>query len=197
MSCVLTLGEKFPDVQGMSVGGILMRRSRIRDCRGVAAIELVVVASLVMLVVGMAVPIVNIQEEAQQRARVLGDLRQLAADMTNYRKHTGTWPQYFRFAHGDGTAAFCEDTCFGSDIQAVHISRFLVSNSPPVKNWRGPYMGVSRADAWGNRYVVVFQTGPSGARPYSWVLSAGLDQVFSTRPTDRALCGDDLGIRLR
>jgi hypothetical protein len=165
--------------------------------RAIATTELVVLAMLVLFTVGLVVPIVEQREASDRRARTLGDLRQLAHDVTLYYGDTGTWPSGFNFAHTDGPAAEGEEISFGSSRRALHIRELLLTNRPPVPNWRGPYLSLCRPDGWGNRYVVVLDTSAQGKRPSGWVLSAGPDQCFNTAPHHRVPAGDDLGIRLR
>jgi hypothetical protein len=174
-----------------------MHTHRQRLKRAIATTELVVLAMLVLFTVGLVVPIVEQREESARRAHTLGDLRQLAHDLTNYYRDTGTWPSGISFAHTDGPAAEGEERSFGSSRRAVHIRELLLTNRPPVPNWRGPYLSLCRPDGWGNRYVVVLDTNAPGKRPSGWVLSAGPDQLFNTAPHHRVPAGDDLGIRLR
>lgn len=164
---------------------------------GVTTVNFVVLGAVLVLALGVAVPVLNDRITAAERAQALGDLRRLAADVLNYQKDTGVWPSHARFTFTDGGPAYGEADCFGGESGAEHISTFLVSNTRRVRNWRGPYMTVSRPDPWRHRYVVVLGNLHGDGGPYGWVLSAGPDGVFQTRKTDPGLCGDDLGLRLR
>ena len=160
-------------------------------------IELVVIAAVLFLILGLAVPLVRERITTNARAQALGDLRRIAADIMTYKKDTGIWPTHCTFAYTDGANALDEDHCIGDNSNADHISTFLAVNKPPVPKWRGPYMSISRADPWEHRYVVVLEGLRSPSRPYAWILSAGPDGVFQTTKADRKIQGDDLGLLLR
>ncbi len=172
----------------------------LRDKRlGIAAPDIIVTICAVLLVLGTAIPAVNEHMAASARARALGDLRQLAADVSNYYRDTGSWPVDRSFAYTDGLPAEGEEDRIGSPSASGHLARFLVTNEPPVRNWKGPYMSISRPDPWGHRYVVTFEglrRSPLEAR-HGWVLCAGPDGVFQTGADDSELRGDDLGLALR
>lgn len=174
-----------------------MRAWSVNSTSGVALIELVILASLLLLVAGLTVPAVNDRVEAEARARALGDLRHLAADVLNYQRDTGRWPEDARFAFTDGPPAPGERAGFGSTLDGTHVSAFLSVNELRVPGWRGPYMSISRADPWGRRYVIVLAGLRGPLSPYGWILSAGRDGVFQTGARDRDLRGDDLGLLLR
>ena len=174
-----------------------MRSWRYDRTGGIATIELVVIAAVVLLAVGLAVPIVQNQVVATAKAQAIGDLRQMAADILNYYNDTGRWPNSAPFAFTNGAPAIGESESIGSDSDALHVSKFLVANKPSVPNWRGPYMSISRPDPWGHRYVIVLEGLASPRSPYGWILSAGPDGVFQTSRNDPGAQGDDLGLLLR
>ena len=165
--------------------------------RGVALTELVIWSVMLMLVTGMVVPVVNERMEVEARGRALGDLRHLAADVLNYRRDTGEWPAGARFAFTKGLPAQGEDVTFGNRHHGMHVSSFLAANERDLPNWRGPYMGISRPDPWGQRYVLLLQGLEGPLTPHGWLLSAGPDGIFQTGSSDRGVQGDDLGLRLR
>jgi hypothetical protein len=162
-----------------------------------AAIDLVVLATVVVLLIGVSVPIVRHYTVAGDKTEALGDVRRIASDVLNFNRDTGTWPSHAVFAFSDGEQALSETHSFGSSDEATHLSRILVTNDPPVPNWRGPYMSLSRPDPWGHRYVVLLEGLQRPGTPYPWVISAGPDGVFQTTSDDRRLRGDDLGLLLR
>jgi len=174
-----------------------MRSWGCRGTGGTATIELAVIGVVVVLALGLAVPIIRDQAVATAKAQAIGDLRQLATDILNYYSDTGRWPNSAPFAFTNGAPAVGESHAIGSDSDAVHISKFLASNKPPVPNWRGPYMSISRPDPWGNRYVIVLEGLSSPRSPYGWILSAGPDGVLQTSKRDPELQGDDLGLLLK
>ena len=174
-----------------------MLASRLSRSRGIATVQLVALGSFLTLVLGVLVPMFCQRIAAQEKARAIGDLRQLAGDIVNYRRDTGCWPDHSTFAYADGTPAVDEQSCFGSESRAQHISNFLAVNEPPVPGWRGPYMSLSRPDPWGHRYVMALKQLDDPAKTCRWILSAGPDGVFQTCGTDRELQGDDLGFVLR
>lgn len=173
-------------------------RTRRRDRQyGLAAPDMIVTACIILLVLGTAVPAINGHMVASAKARALGDLRQLAADVLNYHRDTGIWPAAGGFAFTDGSPAQGEDDRVGNPSVSSHIARFLVTNEPPVRNWKGPYMSISRPDPWGRRYVVALGGLRGPGDGHGWVLCAGPDGVFQTGAGDAELRGDDLGLALR
>lgn len=174
-----------------------MRSRRYKYVRGVALTELVIWSILLLLATGLAVPAVNERIAAEARARALGDLRHIAADVLNYQRDTGLWPEGARFAFTDGLPAMGEDAAFGSELDGVHVAMFFSVNGRRARGWRGPYMGVSRPDPWGHRYVLLLEGLRGPLCPHGWLLSAGPDGIFQTGPSDRGVQGDDLGLLLR
>lgn len=174
-----------------------MRSRRYTFMKGVALTELVIWSVLLLLVTGMVVPAVNERIAAEARAQALGDLRHITADVLTYRRDTGLWPTGARFAFTDGSPALGEDAAFGRKLDGMHVAMFLAVNEGRVLGWRGPYMGVSRPDPWGHRYVLLLEGLRGPLRPHGWLLSAGPDGIFQTGPRDRDIQGDDLGLLLR
>lgn len=174
-----------------------MRSRRRTLLRGVALTELVIWSVLLLLVTGMVVPAVNEQIAVEARGRALGDLRHIAADVLNYRRDTGLWPDGGRFAFTNGSPAVGEDVTFGRESEGIHVAGFLAVNERAVPKWRGPYMGISRPDPWGQRYVLLLEGLRGPTSPHGWLLSAGPDGILQTGLSDRGVQGDDLGLRLR
>ncbi len=174
-----------------------MRPRRDRSTSGVALTELVIWSILLSLVAGMVVPAVNERIAVEARGRALGDLRHIAANVLNYRRDTGQWPGGARFAFTDGEPAAGEYVTFGSELNGRHVAMFLGVNERRVLGWSGPYMGISRPDPWGHRYVILLDGLKSPLSPHGWLLSAGPDGTIQTGSTDRDVQGDDLGLRLR
>ncbi|MFO7897543.1 MAG: hypothetical protein R6V58_00610 [Planctomycetota bacterium] len=174
-----------------------MKAHRNERLGGALAVQLVILGSMLVMAVAVAVPVVSGRRLGAARARALGDLRRLAADITTYHKDTGTWPGGSNLAVTDGDPAGGEARAYGDDDEAIHISKFLTINQADVDGWHGPYMSMSRSDPWGHRYVVVLEGLRSREPPYAWALSAGPDGVFETGPSDEEVRGDDLGLRLR
>ncbi len=173
-------------------------RTRFHDRRsGIATADMIIAAAAILLVLGTAVPAINDHVVASAKARALGDLRQLAADVSNYRRDTGIWPGTGNFAFTDGAPAEAEEDRIGSPSASGHIARSLVTNEPPARNWKGPYMSISRPDPWGHRYVVTLDALRNRNSRHGWVLCAGPDGVFQTGSDDTELRGDDLGLALR
>ncbi len=161
------------------------------------AVQLTTIGAILIMATAIAIPVMGEQRLARERSQAFGDLRRLAADIMNYHKDTGAWPDQWAFTFTDGDPAAGEEARYGNPDRAVHVSRFLSINKARVEGWRGPYMGMARHDPWGNRYVVV--TGrPGPSRPvHLWVISAGPSGVFQTDPDDTSVKGDDLGLRLQ
>lgn len=170
---------------------------RDRSTSGVALTELVIWSVLLSLVAGIVVPAVNERIEVEAKGRALGDLRHIAADVLDYRRDTGLWPGDARFAFTNGAQAAGEYITFGNELSGKHITMFLAVNERRVLKWNGPYMGASRADPWGHRYVILLDGLRTPLNPHGWLLSAGPDGTFQTGSTDRDVQGDDLGLRLR
>ncbi|MFW6158064.1 MAG: hypothetical protein ACOC8E_01745 [Planctomycetota bacterium] len=164
---------------------------------GALAVQLVILGSMLVMAVAVVVPVVRGRKLGTERARALGDLRRLAADITTYHKDTGTWPGGANLAVTDGDPPAGEAHAYGDQSEPIHISKFLTINQADVDGWHGPYMSMSRSDPWGHRYVVVLEGLQSREPPYAWALSAGPDGILETGPSDDEVRGDDLGLRLR
>jgi len=172
-------------------------KTRRYGSRGAAALQFAFLGSVLVLAAGVTVPVVTSRVEANERARALGDLRRVAADILNYQRDTGVWPGHRRFAYTDGAPAHGEERACGSVRGGAHVSRFLTDNEPRTAGWKGPYMSVSRPDPWGHRYIVLLAGLQSPGPPYGWLLSAGPDGFFQTGVDDAKLKGDDLGLLVR
>jgi len=158
---------------------------------GFVADKLVIVIAG-FLALGVLLPVVKDRMQGGARAAALGDLRCMVADLGNYHRDIGVWPEC-GMAVSDGTAATGEFAWFRPTGEVVHISSFLGVNEAEAQGWRGPYLTGRRADPWGHRYVVFVPAGKSDRISTGWVLSAGPDGIFQTGRNAPEIHGDDLG----
>ena len=144
------------------------------------------------LVLGVLLPVVKDRMQGGARAAALGDLRCMVADLGNYSKDTGSWPDC-GMAVSDGAPAIGEFAWFRPSGQVLHMSSFLGLNEAEAQGWRGPYLTGCQPDPWGHRYVIFTpEDGSNG-----WVLSAGPDGVFQTGRNASEIHGDDLGFAIQ
>lgn len=150
--------------------------------RGFTLVEVIVVLSVVLLLTGIAVPMLSSYMEDGRRARAEAECRVLGAALTSFYKDVGVFPS----RNSSGTSGTCYVLLTGtstpttspwnarhnwitwgmSSTQGDLLNNHLLQNRPQgttgaaypttgSMRWRGPYVnGGSPLDPWGRPYVV-------------------------------------------
>lgn len=184
---------------------------RARRARGFTSVEVLVVLAVVVLLCGIAVPVVHGYLQEGKRAQAEAEAKMLAGALTSFFKDTGAMPARragggsrlyvlytgaslpsgnpFRSGHSFVDWALNADT---GDLLDNH----LLHNAPGgnadaaypaagAGRWRGPYLsGSSPLDPWGRPYVInVIASWFEHASNYKrlFVLSAGPNGVLDTQ----------------
>lgn len=150
--------------------------------RGFTLVEVIVVLSVVLLLTGIAVPMLSSYMEDGRRARAEAECKVIGAAMTSFYKDVGVFPAR--------NSAGTNNTCYvlftgptmptGNPFNAGHqwitwgrsaargdlLNYHLLQNRPQnapaaaypttgSMRWRGPYVnGTAPLDPWGRPYVV-------------------------------------------
>jgi len=164
---------------------------------GGASTQMLTMACVLFVVIGVGVVGTNSYNEADQRAQAIGDVRSLAEDILRFRNDMGDWPGLRVLAFTDGNPALGEMELAGGGVQVVAAMDLLGSNTKRLRCWNGPYLRVLRPDPWGCRYAIVLNGSREGAEMRGWILSAGPNGIIETHRGDADLQGDDLGLPIR
>jgi type II secretory pathway pseudopilin PulG len=112
---------------------------------GLAALELVIVVSVLVLLTGVLVPPIDRALRASQCSDALAAMQRLANAMRSYRHDTGAWP----------AARPMDDTEMVVDTAGDFSC--LLANTLDLPRWNGPYLvpaDEALIDPWGRPYVV-------------------------------------------
>lgn len=163
--------------------------ARRRAAAGFTLVEVIVVLAVVLLLTGIAVPMISGYMDDGRRARAEAELKVLAGAVTSFYKDVGVWPA--RSATGANNVLYT--LCSGPTLPTTNpfttnnnIGRWLIdgthgdtldnhllSNTPGGSaggaypstgsvRWRGPYLaGGSPLDPWGRPYLVTVRAGTS------------------------------------
>jgi prepilin-type N-terminal cleavage/methylation domain-containing protein len=198
-----------------------MNRSAHSNCRRVAEggftlVEVIVVLSVVLLLTGIAVPMLSSYLEDGRRARAEAEVKVVMAAASQLYKDVGTYPA----RNGSGTNNYLYTLYTGPAVTANpwssnhqwsswalnaqrgdRLDNHLAVNAPQGSTggaypttgnmrWRGPYVaGSTPLDPWGRPYVINVLSGyRTDAVNYKrmWVMSAGPNGVFDTDYRARA-----------
>lgn len=121
-----------------------MGRTETRET-GLAALELVIVVSILVLLTGVLVPSIDRARLNGQRSDAAAAMERLAVSIRQYHHDTGRWP--CESASGTRTASF----------EVAASLTCLRENSHELAGWRGPYVNDADAamrDPWGQPYVI-------------------------------------------
>lgn len=150
--------------------------------RGFTLVEVIVVLSVVLLLTGIAVPMLSSYMEDGRRAKAESEVKVIAAAMSSLYKDVGTYPT--RNSAGSNNQLYSLFT--GSTMPTTNpfaaghqwvtwamsaargdlLNNHLVANTPQGQSggayattgttqWRGPYFaGSTPLDPWGRPYVV-------------------------------------------
>ena len=156
--------------------------SPVRSQRGFTLVEVIVVLSVILLLTGIAVPMLSSYMEDGRRAKAQSEIKVIGASMMSLYKDVGTYPT--RNASGTTNTLYALFT--GSSMPtanpfaATHqwstwamnsargdlLDNHLTRNRPQNRaggaypttgpaTWRGPYFaGSTPVDPWGRPYVV-------------------------------------------
>lgn len=116
---------------------------------GFTLIELIIVITLIVILSGALLPVINTSRQEAKRAKVSAELDAIRAAAFVLHSDTDEWPP--EAATGAG----------------------LIDNSTSISDWIGPYLDEWKNDPWGNVYRIYDPaSGTSGDR---WAQSYGPD----------------------
>lgn len=156
--------------------------ARIGAQRGFTLVEVIVVLSVVLLLTGIAVPMLSSYMEDGRRARAEAECKVVGAAVLSFYKDLGVYPA----RNGSGTNNSCQVLLTGpttpttnpwnanhgwitagmSSTTGDRLDNHLLSNAPQGSTsaaypttgsmrWRGPYSnGGTPLDPWGRPYIV-------------------------------------------
>jgi len=168
------------------------------------AVEVVTVASVVLIVLGLVLPLMRNHRIEKDIVRARLNLRAIAAATRRFLDDTGLGP--CRDAQGRDRGLFWligpgePPTGVRSmlDGQWGRLEDHLHKNLPglrPYEGWRGPYLHTPTEDPWGRAYLVVLYPMFIEDDRDCIVISAGpngrLESGYSS-PRDLIAAGDDL-----
>ena len=154
---------------------------------GFTLVEVIVVLAVVLLLTGIAVPMISGYMGDGRRARAEAEVKVIASAVTSFYKDVGTWPA--RSSAGTDNSIYV--LCTGSTLPAANpfvrshrfsnwlldgthgdtLDNHLLNNTPGdaggaayattgSMRWRGPYSaGSLPVDPWGHPYLVTVIAG--------------------------------------
>ncbi|MGE3174645.1 MAG: type II secretion system protein GspG [Planctomycetota bacterium] len=156
---------------------------------GFTLVEVIVVLAVVLLLTGIAVPMISGYMDDGRRARAEAELKVLASAVTSFYKDVGVWPARSSAGTNNTLYVLCTGTTVPTTNQfsnnnalnrwlmdGTHgdtLDNHLLSNTPGgatggaypttgAVRWRGPYTaGSSPLDPWGRPYLVTVRSGTS------------------------------------
>lgn len=157
--------------------------------RGFTLVEVIVVLAVVLLLTGIAVPMISGYMNDGRRARAEAEVKVVASAVTSFYKDVGVWPA--RSAAGVNNVLYT--LCTGPTVPSTNpytntnaivtwlmdgthgdtVDNHLLKNTPlgasggayPITGtvrWRGPYSaGTAPLDPWGRPYLITVRAGTS------------------------------------
>lgn len=178
--------------------------------RGFTLVEVIVVLSVVLLLTGIAVPMLSSYMEDGRRARAQAEAKVLGASVMSFYKDVGAYPT----KNSAGTNSYLYVLFSGSALPTTSpwagghtwiswgmsargdvLDNHLLNNQPQgatsaayattgSAQWRGPYVaGSTPMDPWGRPYIInVVSATNTSATNYKrvYVISAGANGRFDT-----------------
>lgn len=183
---------------------------------GFTLVEVIVVLSVVLLLTGIAVPMLSSYLEDGRRARAESEVRTIASALLSLNKDVGVYPT----RNGSGTNNYLYALISGPTQPSTNpfvgshqwvtwamsatrgdlLDNQLLNNQPQGQSsaayattgsaqWRGPYMSGTPLDPWGRPYLVNVRAAfDTNATNHKklFVLSAGPNGRIDTAATARA-----------
>jgi prepilin-type N-terminal cleavage/methylation domain-containing protein len=199
----------------MPMNRLAHNNNRRRTEGGFTLVEVIVVLSVVLLLTGIAVPMLSSYMEDARRARAKAEVNIIMAATSQLCKDVGSYPArnasgsnylYVLYTgparttnpwgNGHYFSAWALDANRGDTLD-----NHLATNTPKgssggaypttgTARWHGPYVaGTSPIDPWGRPYIINVMSGWStDVTSYKrmWVMSAGPNGIFDTAPNARA-----------
>jgi len=160
------------------------------------------------------------EQTAGDEARVLGDCRQIAEAIMQFKRDVGDWPMRngqrsdslvdYLISRVGRRPKFKDTVGVSWGRRSANIYYLLISNGKRNRRWfkqkeasssgwNGPYLRDEHADPWGHAYLVSVCGFPGGTKPRNnvWLLSAGPNGIVETSPSAQELRGDDIGLLIR
>ena len=183
---------------------------------GFTLVEVIVVLSVVLLLTGIAVPMLSSYMEDGRRARAEAEVKVVLASVAQMYKDVGTYPA--RNSSGSNNTLYTLytgpaltanpwsnnhrwSTWARNAQRGDRLDNHLAVNMPQgssggaypttgTMRWRGPYVaGSTPVDPWGRPYIINVLSGfRTDATNYKrmWVMSAGPNGIFDTDYRARA-----------
>lgn len=159
------------------------------DAAGFTLVEVIVVLAVVLLLTGIAVPMISGYMNDGRRARAEAEVKVLAAAVTSFYKDVGVWPARSSAGANNVLYTVCSGPTVPTTNQFVNnnnintwlmdgthgdtLDNHLLRNTPGGSSggaypttgtvrWRGPYVaGGTPLDPWGRPYLVTVRSGTS------------------------------------
>jgi general secretion pathway protein G len=183
--------------------GICMKA---RDSRGFTLIEVIVVAAIIAILVGILVPILFKEIDEAKITRASADVKSISTALIVLKKDTGQWPVstnctptvtlLYGKSNNGTMPTFSATANWDVSSSNTFDNYFNVDdNGCWPSTWKGPYMAKVTSDPWGRAYVTnateFLTTGNV------WILSAGPNGIVETGRGAMDLSGDDIGVRIK
>lgn len=168
----------------------MVNPNRERGEQGFTLVEIVVVIAVVLLLTGIAVPMISGYVEDGRRARAQSEVKTLAASVEMFYSNTSLWPA--RDASGTDNRLYVLTSgptpvtaannpwlsthawiTWASGAQGDTMDNHLVLNQPKATAaaaypttgevaWRGPYSDGTPLDPWGRPYIMLVRSAFDG-----------------------------------
>jgi prepilin-type N-terminal cleavage/methylation domain-containing protein len=180
--------------------------------KGFTLIELAVVLAIIAVLAAVLTPMVTGYLDQARIARAQADTRTIADSIKLYQRDTGRWPVYASSGDyssstvgggkaliggntggnpGNGAATWgVSGAVANSSLETYLNGNFTgmsTTNAFPKVGYRGPYLGSTDSDPWGNRYILT-ASDLAGSTNHAYVISAGPNGVMDTTE-DQAVTG--------
>jgi len=177
---------------------------KARDAKGFTLIEVIVVAAIIAILVGILVPILFKEVDEARITRAAADVRSISTAMFIFRKDTAQWPYLSddcstvtTLVQGDGNPPSGDISALGYDTSVTKsFNYYLQGNNGCYPNWKGPYMAGVTPDPWGRKYYVNSKQFPLPTEPV-WIISAGPNGTLETPAGSQTVVGDDVGLLIK
>jgi prepilin-type N-terminal cleavage/methylation domain-containing protein len=186
------------------------KNSRRKQEGGFTLVEVIVVLSVVLLLTGIAIPMLSRYMDDGRRARAESEVKTIGAAMMSMYRDVGWYPaRNSSGADNELYSLYSGPALTTSPYVSAHtwstealdstrgdtIDNHLLTNTPQAASsaaysvttqgqWRGPYTaGTTPIDPWGRPYVINIRAGWSvDTTNYKrlWVASAGPNGFFET-----------------
>jgi len=180
----------------------------MRKDKGFTLIELAVVLAIIAVLAAILTPLVTNYLDQARITRAQADVRTIADAIKLYQRDTGRWPIYdspagypntvgdgtriiFGTSNGNAPSQGAANWNLGTVLGTTSLDAYVNNNYSgpsgaatfPKAAYRGPYLGSSDSDPWGNKYLLTAGNLPPSSTYHAFVLSAGPDGKTDTSLT--------------